>query len=806
MIPPMHWCRLIAFLAVLGLPACGGDDASAVDGGTVTDATTVDGGVAEPAPPAPAVLPVLGTCPVGWRAIEVEEGVSACDPWPDTGHADCTAVDEAHFAGEPACARVGAACPVGDFADGLPADALVLHVLPGASPGGDGSLSSPYARVADATSGVASGTIIALGKGSLDELIALPRGVVLWGACVAETVLTSSIAESMGAVVEAIGANVVIRNLRIGESARLGAVVNGAGRSLDLEDVVVERTTALALVAAGGADLRLRHVVVRDTAALIDGRFGRGLEVLGGSAVEIDQAVLERNRTDGIFAHGSGVTLSMVGLVVRETQPSLSTSINGHALLVQDGVTATVEASVFEEAQEVGVFAFGAATALSMDQCLVRDTASRFLDGEAGRGVDAASDAVVSVSRSLIERNRESNVNAGRGARVHLSDSVLREGLHDGTGSGGNGVFVRAPGVIELERTLLANNREIALQAEGEGASVTGEDVIIVDTLAGDDGFGGFASVASEGGAVDLRRVRIERARVSAVVSAYRGSTTALEDVVIRDTAADTEGRHGRGINVQDGATASAQRALLERNRVYAAQASEGSEMLLSDIVIRDVLPSDVDGLAGSGIVAQSGATVEVTRAVIERFPELGVMVTDEDTLVRLSSVTVRDALGVEPTGFFGRGVGVQHGARVEGAGLRIQRMLDLGVFAGGTGTTVALENVHIEEVLGRRCRDSTCEAEAFGLGVGTYDTASTELLRFSIRSAALCGVQLASGSNLDLMVGEVTGCAIGACVQVDDYDLGRLSNNVHYRDNGINLDATALPVPAAATPVTDAP
>jgi hypothetical protein len=41
-----------------------------------------------------------------------------------------------------------------------------------------------------------------------------------------------------------------------------------------------------------------------------------------------------------------------------------------------------------------------------------------------------------------------------------------------------------------------------------------------------------------------------------------------------------------------------------------------------------------------------------------------------------------------------------------------------------------------------------------------------------------------------------VAESAIGACVQVEGYDLSRLMTDVSYRDNGANLQATSLPVP----------
>ncbi len=58
------------------------------------------------------------------------------------------------------------------------------------------------------------------------------------------------------------------------------------------------------------------------------------------------------------------------------------------------------------------------------------------------------------------------------------------------------------------------------------------------------------------------------------------------------------------------------------------------------------------------------------------------------------------------------------------------------------------------------------------------------------------CGVNVVDTSQLDLEHGEVSGAAIGACVQSEGYDTMRLSRDVSYHDNGVNLQATTLPLP----------
>ncbi len=67
---------------------------------------------------------------------------------------------------------------------------------------------------------------------------------------------------------------------------------------------------------------------------------------------------------------------------------------------------------------------------------------------------------------------------------------------------------------------------------------------------------------------------------------------------------------------------------------------------------------------------------------------------------------------------------------------------------------------------------------------------------RFVVDGCDICGVHVARAGELDLTNGIVSGCALGACVQVEGFDVTRLQEDVRYRDNDVNLDATDLPVP----------
>jgi len=86
---------------------------------------------------------------------------------------------------------------------------------------------------------------------------------------------------------------------------------------------------------------------------------------------------------------------------------------------------------------------------------------------------------------------------------------------------------------------------------------------------------------------------------------------------------------------------------------------------------------------------------------------------------------------------------------------------------------------------------------------VVAYDTTAS-IRRFALERGVECGVLVAHGSGLDLAEGVIASFELGACVQVEGYDVGRLSDRVEFRDNETNLDATDLPVPAPHTEAVD--
>ena len=95
-----------------------------------------------------------------------------------------------------------------------------------------------------------------------------------------------------------------------------------------------------------------------------------------------------------------------------------------------------------------------------------------------------------------------------------------------------------------------------------------------------------------------------------------------------------------------------------------------------------------------------------------------------------------------------------------------------------------------------RACAASSCATEAGGTGVSALAGAAIVGQGLAVTGAPLCGVQVYDRASLDLSGGTIEQSAIGACVQIDGYDLARVVAGVEYRDNERNVESSSVYVP----------
>jgi len=551
-----------------------------------------------PEPPEPPASPVFTPCPAGWREVEdPESGLVTCDPWPtDDGAEECEAIDEAHFPGETGCMRIGPECPSdSDWARDLPADEEVLFVLAGAEPGGDGSREAPYDSIVEAVEAASSGSVVAVGRGTYDEVVDLPSGVTLQGACVAETLVASSSPSSFSGTLNVEGRDTQVKSLRIG-GRRLGVELQGSAFSVHLEGILVEGAQLTALLANGGGRLTAREVVVRDTQGLeSDGTFGRGLDIEFGATAEVSRAVFERNREVAVVVSGAGSELSLENVLVRDTLSQQSDEAFGRGLTIGDGASATVCQGVFEGNRQAAITVDDEATELSLLDVVIRDTLSRQSDGAGGHGLDVQNGASATVTRTLFERNIDGGVRVDdRATELSLLNVVVRDTLCEpNVASLSRGLLVQSGSLARVSRAVFERNCDVGIVVSGPAAELH------------------------------------------------------LEDVVVRETLArPADSRSGRGLVIKEGAIARVVRAIFERNRdAGMLVSSPGTGASFGDIVVRETESRLVDGVFGRGFIVRDGASVTVARASFDRNRDIGVTISGADTAVRLEDVVVTETL-----------------------------------------------------------------------------------------------------------------------------------------------------------------
>ncbi|MBW2464850.1 MAG: hypothetical protein JRH11_24585, partial [Deltaproteobacteria bacterium] len=276
-------------------------------------------------------------------------------------------------------------------------------------------------------------------------------------------------------------------------------------------------------------------------------------------------------------------------------------------------------------------------------------------------------------------------------------------------------------------------------------------------------------------------------------------SAVRLTDTMIRRVgprAADE--RSGRALSVQNGGTLTVDRVLavdLFEHGVVVDGAS--SELRGNDLVLRRI-ESDLGlGKFGGGITLQGESTMVLERLEIGSVREAAIIL-GQSVSATLTDLHVHDVSPRVLDGTAGRGVSVQSGSTLTLTRAKVERVIEFGLAAIGAGTTISATDLVVTEVTPQVCDGPLCMAAPGGHGIGSYWGAQVTAMRFAVSNVSLCGVQIADEATMSLTDGEVRGAPIGACLQSDAQDVMDLQQRVHYVDNGSNLETTTLPVPAA--------
>ncbi|MBM4357865.1 MAG: right-handed parallel beta-helix repeat-containing protein [Deltaproteobacteria bacterium] len=418
-----------------------------------------------------------------------------------------------------------AGCVVGRWGDGLEESGAV-HVDVAAASGGDGTADGPFTSLAAAIAKAPSGGRVVVAAGEYDEAVVIDKPLSLAGRCPSRVTLRGgSDPKSLAIVVVRKTSDVVIEGVRF-QGPHVGMLVDDA--SAKLRRAVVEGAVGFGIVALGSAtQVDIDHVLVVDTSPRAgDQSYGRAVEVELGAEVRLASSALLGNREVGAFASGLGTRLTVEASFVGATQPNADEKRLGHGVEVAEGASARIIDSVLLGNHEHGVFVAQPGTTATLEGCLVTDTLPRASQGDFGRGLAVQSGGRATVRASALVGNREHGILVtGSGSDLDVEGTLVSGTLSRASdGRSGRGIEITDGAIAAIARSLVHGNREIGI--DSDGSTLTLDASLVTDTGALDDGSYGVGLLVNRGSAT-VRQVLVRGSATVGVL--FSGSTATLE-------------------------------------------------------------------------------------------------------------------------------------------------------------------------------------------------------------------------------------------------------------------------------------
>ncbi len=320
-----------------------------------------------------------------------------------------------------------------------------------------------------------------------------------------------------------------------------------------------------------------------------------------------------------------------------------------------------------------------------------------------------------------------------RGTRSRESDLLWGRGLQAEFG-----------GRVVIERAVIENNRDSGVYTTNAGSHLSLSDAVVRDTLSQEDiSWFGVGFDVDNGGEGELSRVVLDSNRSVGVLVIEEGSRLRASDVIVRDTLSrEEDGLRGSGMVVQEGGQVEANRMVLEGNRMAGVFAlSPDTTLTMNDVVIRDNLSQEVEPRIGRGLQIQEEAHVEIVRAVFDRNRGTSIMVEHTGTVADLRDVLVRDTRSTEETNVHGRGLVVFDGARLTMERAAFVENRTIALIADAPHTVLEVTDIVVRDT---RSQESD---GFFGRGIGVQDGALLEVNRALIEKNRDVGL-FAAGTN----------------------------------------------------------
>lgn len=269
--------------------------------------------------------------------------------------------------------------------------------------------------------------------------------------------------------------------------------------------------------------------------------------------------------------------------------------------------------------------------------------------------------------------------------------------------------------------------------------------------------------------------VRVHDVRVQAVLVV--GGTLSARDLLVENVGPrSSDGFFGRAIDVQEGTTATVERAVLRGLRNTGIIAWDPATTLtVRDTVVRDVESHLNDGRFGDGIAAQPGASITLERVVVERVRRVGLLAQGSDAMVSATDFLVRDVRTVAENGAEGYGAAAFLAGQLVLSRGAIERVHARGIYAVHAGSAASATDVVIDDV---EADDSP--ERRFGEAAAVSDGATLTLSRVAMRN--LREIALLAGTGVTFEGSDLRVDTVRPSLRPDGFGIGSFLGQVGRR------------------------
>ena len=364
------------------------------------------------------------------------------------------------------------------------------------------------------------------------------------------------------------------------------------GAEATVQDCLVSGSLKASVVAAG-ADTRadLVDCVIRDTLFGEFGVGGYGFEVSKGAQVTVSGGLFDGNCAAAVMVAGAGTEVVMSDTVLRNTEAD-GMGERGYGLLIQEEAAATVSGSLIDRNQAVGVVIGESGAWLELENTVIRDTqpdgAGRF-----GLGLSVKHQGQASLLECLLAGNRDIGiVAAGPAVSVEMTGTVVRNTSSNGDGSFGRGLDVSSGALLTVTDSLVEANRQCGILVSLPGTFVILEGTTIRDTLPDDNGHYGLGMRVQDDAGATVSGCLFDRNTEAGIVIDQAAEDVWLSGTIVRRTVPGTTGNLGLGVAALAGTQLLLEKTLIQDNATSGLLAWDpATSVEVADCAIMGTLP-----------------------------------------------------------------------------------------------------------------------------------------------------------------------------------------------------------------------